>query len=131
MSYDRETTIVETELHLLSAINTGNVEAILRHMHTDWDSFWPGGLGLFNSATGRIGIRETFAIGFLFNLHFQDIKVKVHENTAVVTGYLAGTVTEPNGKTSQVNWRISVIRILQEAEWKIIHWHESSLIVDS
>lgn len=131
MSYDRETTIVETELNLLSAINAGNVEAVLQHMHSDWDSFWAGGLRLFNSATGRVGIRETFEMGFTFTLKFQGLKVKVHENTAVVTGYLVGTVTEPNGKTSQVNWRVSVIRILQEAEWKIIHWHESSLIVDS
>ena len=66
MASDIEAELVETELRLLSAINAGDADVILQHMHPEWSSFWPGGLRLFNSASGYVGIRETFALGFAF-----------------------------------------------------------------
>lgn len=131
MASDIETEVVETELKLLTAINAGDADTVLQHMHPDWSSFWPGGLRLFNSAAGCEGIRETFAMGFAFKMRFQDLNVKIYDNFAIAVGYLAGTATEPDGQISSVTWRITVIRIRIDGEWKIIHWHESPLVGNS
>lgn len=128
MSSEIEIELVQTELKLLCAINKGDTDAVLRHMHPEWNSFWPGGLELFNTAIGHEGIRETFAIGFTFNLSFRDLNVRVFNDTGISTGYLTGTVIEPSGASSEVNWRVSIIRIRQNGEWKAVHWHESSLV---
>ena len=122
-----EIEVEQIELKLLSAMNKGNADAVLRHLHPKWNSFWPGGLRLFDSAMGRDGIRETFAVGFRFNLCFRDLMVTVYENMAITTGYLTGAVIDPSGASSEVNWPVSIIRIRQNGNWKAVHWHESCL----
>ena len=131
MSAKHESQVKEAELELLGAMNAADSEGMFEHLHSNCNSFWPGGQGLYNSEHSREGIEDTFASGFRFDLQYQDLDVEVYGNAAVVTGYLFGTASTPDGTTSRVNWRISIVRIRHGGKWKTVHWHEYPLMDES
>ena len=56
------------------------------------------------------------------------MEVKVYGgDTAVVTGYLVGTTTVPNGTTNQLSDRRTAVMIKQGGQWKEVRHHQSPL----
>ena len=112
----------------LSALNAGDVTALLPYYHSEETSF--GGLG--DLLTEGIHTKEFmtafFESGFKTDLQWRHMKVKVFGKAAVVTGYLTGTVTLPGGTVLPDSWRSSVMWVQQEGEWKIVHFHASELL---
>ncbi len=56
--------------------------------------------------------------------------MRVYGNlTAVPTSYGVGRITSPNGTTRQVNNRRTAMLIKQVGQWKVVHRHQSRLVI--
>ncbi len=87
-----------------AALNAGDWNALSRYRMPEQSMFSRGGQ-LLNSATSLAEQRNSFlpvTAGVKFNFQLRHMEVKVCGNTAIVTGYLLGTSTSPNGTTNQL-----------------------------
>ena len=83
-----------------AAFKAGDAAAHVRHHLAEHSLFDAGGglLEEFDSLEEEENnLQADFAAGLKFNLQLRHLKVKVYGNTAVVTGYVVGTVTSPDG----------------------------------
>ncbi len=111
------------------AINSGNGAAVARHRIPEYSVFVGGGLLDRSSSTAEQ--RDEFQAltdgGRKLNLRIQHMDVRVYGNTAVVTGYLTGTNTAPDGTVTQTRERRTGVLIKQGGQWKEVHRHASPL----
>ena len=70
-------------------------------------------------------MQEGIDAGSKLNLQLTHLDVKVYGNTAVVTGYVVGTTTDPDGETQSVMNRRTAVLIKQGNKWKEVHLHSS------
>ncbi len=76
----------------------------------------------------RQAFQATRDAGLKFNVQDRHIDVRVYGNsTAVATSYRVGTITFPDGRTAQINNRITTVLVKQGGQWKIAHVHDSPL----
>jgi len=61
------------------------------------------------------------------NFQARHLEVKVYGETALVTGYVVGSQTLPNGTTQQISLRRSAVWLKQGGQWKEIHAHLSPM----
>ncbi len=117
----------ETLEHFV-ALNAGDAAAHVQHHMPQASSFGPAG-GLLQEANSReeqrTDLQAQFDTGFKFNLQLRHLKVKVYGDAAVVTGYVVGTVTLPDGSTQQVMDQRTAVLIKQGGQWKEVHSHSS------
>ena len=111
------------------ALNAGNVNAFIPYYPSESSVFAGGGLlERFDSLEER---RNDFQAGVdagqKLNLQLQHMDVKVYGNAAVVTGYLTGTNTAPDGTVTQTRERRTGVLIKQGGQWKEVHRHASPL----
>jgi len=108
--------------------NAGDAKAHIAHHMPYHTAFGPGG-GLLNVSHTRKeqvkGLQATFDAGTKFNFEIAHLDAKVYGNAAVVTGYVVGTVTNPDGTTQQVRARRTAVLIKKGNEWKEVHNHIS------
>ena len=114
-----------------AAINAGDSSAVMQYRSPEWSSFSrPGGLLDIPTASlqeqknaldaqVRAGVRRNYGITHM--------EVKVYGNTAVVTGYLTGSRTQPNGTVVQMRDRRTAVFVKQGSQWKEVHRHQSPL----
>jgi ketosteroid isomerase-like protein len=81
------------------------------------------------SAVSTLTAGSSRCSGFKFNFELRHLEVKVYGDAAVVTGYVMGTVTSPEGTTEQFTTRRTAVLIKQGGEWKEAHAHSSPLTV--
>ena len=62
------------------------------------------------------------------DLQLRHLNVKVYGNVAVVTGYVVGTETSPDGTTEEVANRRTAVLVKQGGQWKEAHIHISPLV---
>ncbi len=74
-------------------------------------------------------MKADYDSGVRVNLNPVHIEVQVYGNAAVVTCYLVGTVTGPDGTVEQVTDRRTAVLIKQGGDWKEAHTHASSMVV--
>ena len=113
-------------LDVNAALNAGDVDTVAKYIHPDSNRFNLGGRLLiegFNKDRLKTGIDD----GLNFNRQIRHISVKVYGNAAVVTGYLLGSVTYPNGTISRGTRRFSEVWIKQQGKWIVVHRHDSQL----
>jgi ketosteroid isomerase-like protein len=75
----------------------------------------------------RASWQDQFDAGFKFNFELRHLKVKVYGDAAIVTGYVMGTSTSPDGTTQETTTRRTAVLIKQGGEWKEAHTHISPL----
>ncbi len=112
------------------ALNAGDVNAFIPYYPSE-SSVFAGGrlLGRFHSLEERRdGFQAGVDAGEKFNLQLQHMEVKVYGNAAVVTGYLTGTDTAPDGTVTQVREQRTGVLIKQGGQWKEVHRHSSPLL---
>jgi len=65
-----------------------------------------------------------------FNMQMRNFDVKVYGDTTVTTYYSVGTVQRPGGSPSE-RWslRMTGVWVKQSGEWKLVHRHESPLVL--
>ncbi len=112
-----------------AALNAGDVNAYIQYYPSESSVFAGGGLlGRVHSLEER---RNDFQAGVdagqKLNLQLQHMEVKVYGNAAVVTGYLTGTNTAPDGTVTQTRERRTGVLINQGGQWKEVHRHASPL----
>ncbi len=114
----------------LNAINTAQSEAIARHHLPGHSEFGVTGdkLGISGTYEEQFVRNEgIFAGGFTFDWHNKDLRVQLFDNTALVTGYVVGITTAPDGTVSEINNRRTTVLVKVDGMWKEIHVHNSKL----
>ena len=89
------------------------------------------GVGLLNTSNSPEERRKAFqasvAAGFKRNYQLRNLEVKVYGNTAVVTGYLVGSMTVPNGDVNRWTDLRTGVWVKQGGTWKEVHMHQSPI----
>ena len=112
-----------------AALNAGDADAYIQHRMPEYSVFAGG--GLLNRSTSLEEQKNDFQAevdaGFKYNLQLRHLEVKVYGNTALVTGYVMGTITGPDGTTVQVRNQHSAVWVKQGGQWRRTHRHGSPL----
>jgi uncharacterized protein (TIGR02246 family) len=112
----------------LAALNAGDANAYIQHFMPETSAMV--GTGLISRSHSLEEQKNAFvASGLKRNLQFRHLEVKVYGNTAVVTGYVVGSVITPDGTTSQSRGLRTGVMIKQGGQWKEVHQHRSPLII--
>ena len=122
--------ITKATLEHFAALNAGDADAHVQHHLPEVSSFdFEGGLlEVFEShEQQRASWQDQFDAGFKFNFELRHLKVKVYGDAAIVTGYVMGTSTSPDGTTQETTTRRTAVLIKQGGEWKEAHTHISPL----
>jgi ketosteroid isomerase-like protein len=112
----------------VAAINAGDSSAIQYRSPTR-STFNRGG-GLLSRPTSSIqeqrsALGAEARAGIKRNYQITHMEVEVYGDTAVVTGYLTGTRTQPNGNTIVMRDRRTGVFVKQGGQWKEVHHHQS------
>ncbi len=111
------------------AINSGNGAAVARHRVPGYSIFGGGGLIERSGSIAQQGndIQVQTDAGWKRDYRIQHLEVKVYGNAAVVTGYMTGTLTVPDGTVIQQRQQRTGVWIKQGGQWKEAHRHASRL----
>ena len=122
--------VKEQVLDFYAAINAGDTEAVLQHLMPEHSSFARVD-GLLSRTTSLEEQKKAFQAsvdaGVKRNYQLKHLEVRVYGDTAVVTKYLTGSRTEPDGTTLHMNHRRTGVWIRQGRVWKEVHSHQSPL----
>jgi len=114
-----------------AALNSGNGTAMAQHRIPEYSVF--GGGGLIDRSSSIAQQRDDFQAladaGRKLNLRIQNLEVRVYGNAAVVTGYLTGTNTAPDGTVNQQRQQRTGVWIKQGEQWREVHRHSSPLLL--
>jgi len=122
--------VKEEVLDFFAAANAGDTEAVFQHHMPEHSSFGRGD-GLLSRITSLEEQKRAFQAsvdaGVKRNYQLKHLEVRVYGDTAVVTFYLTGPRTEPDGTTLYMNHRRTGVWIRQGRVWKEVHSHQSPL----
>jgi len=112
-----------------AAINSGNGAAMAQHRIPEYSVFAGGGLidRSSSSAQQRDDFQALADAGRKLNLRIQHLDIRVYGNAAVVTGYLMGTNTAPDGTVNQQRQQRTGVWIKQGGQWREVHRHAAQL----
>ncbi len=115
-------------LEHFALLNAGDVAAhIQQHLpggsNFD-DGVWEEGKSLEDQIAS---LQEDFDAGVKVDITVRDLKVKVYGDAAVVTCYLDGTLTSPDGTAEEFTAARSAFLIRQEGRWLEAHRHISTV----
>ncbi len=115
-----------------AALNAGDAETVFQYRIAERNFFAPGGGFLFTPTSSLEEQKKSFQnqvnAGRKRNFQLRHMEVKVYGNTAVVTGYVVGTTTQPNGNTNLITGRRRTgVMVKQGGQWKEVHYHQSAL----
>jgi len=119
-------------LEHFAVFNAGDAAAHIQQHLPDASNFPAEGLlKEFQSREDQIAsLQADFDAGLKADLTVRDLKVRVYGDAAVVTGYVVGTVTSPDGTTEEVSSRRSAFLIRQGGRWLEAHSHASPLTTE-
>ena len=124
--------VKEQVLDFFAAANAGDTETVYQHHMPEQSSFGRGD-GLLSRTTSLEEQKRAFQAsvdaGVKRNYQLKHLEVRVYGDTAVVTFYLTGPRTEPDGTILQMNHRRTGVWIKQGRLWKEVHSHQSPLDV--
>lgn len=107
--------------NMLSAGNTGDIEAFEQFFMADNTVFGPDGgpRSMFKSDSAQ----SEFKAGMRYKLRWRNLDVKVYGTT----GYATGAITYPDGTAQLGSWRTSLVWVKTNDKWKVAHDHTSEL----
>jgi len=107
--------------------NAGDAKAHMAHHMPYHTQFAFGGLlTVRHSREEQIkSMQAGIDAGLKLNLSLAHLDVKVYGKAAVVTGYVVGTGTGPDGNTFQVRTQRTAVLIKEGNDWKEVHVHSS------
>ncbi len=107
--------------------NAGDAKAHMAHHMPYHTQFAGGGLLIVSHSRDEQvkSIQATFDAGVKLNLDLAHLDVKVYGNAAVVTGYVVGTATNPDGTTSESRAQRTAVLIKEGNDWKEVHVHSA------
>ncbi len=112
-----------------AALNSGNGAAMARYRIPEYSVFAGGGLIDRSSSTAqqRDDFQALADAGRKLNLRIQHLDIRVYGNASVVTGYLMGTNTAPDGTVNQQRQQRTGVWIKQGGQWREVHRHAAQL----
>ncbi len=112
-----------------AALNSGNAAGYAQHRIPGYSIF--GGGGLIERSGSVAQQRDDFQAladaGRKLDLELKHMEIRVYGNAAVVTGYLVGRNTAPDGTVNQTREQSTRVWIKQGGQWKEAHRHSSQL----
>ena len=115
---------------LFAAVNAGDANGRVSRRMPEYSNFGRGGGLLDRSASPeerRRAFQASVDAGVKRNYQLRNVEVKVYGNTAVVTAYLVGTRTAPNGDILRWTDRRTGVWVKQGGTWREAHMHQSPL----
>ena len=119
--------IKKATLEHFATQNAGDAKAHMAH-HMPYHTQFTGGGLLIVSHTREEQVKslqEAFDAGLKLSLNLAHLEVKVYGKAAVVTAYVVGTVTNPDGTTSGSRGQRTAVLIKDGNEWREVHVHIS------
>ena len=117
-------------LKYITSVNAGDAEGRTVGRSPDWSTFNRGGALLARTASleeQKKAFKASVDAGVKRNYQLRNLEVKVYGNTAVVTSYLVGTRTAPNGDIARWTDRRTGVLVKQGGEWREVHLHQSPI----
>ena len=117
-----------TVLNYITSVNAGDAEGRTAGRSPDWSTFNRGGALLARTASleeQKKAFQASVDAGVKRNYQLRNLEVKVYGNTAVVTSYLVGTRTAPNGDIARWTDRRTGVLVKQGGTWREVHLHQS------
>jgi len=113
----------------ITALNTGDANAYVQARMPEYSVFGGGGfIQRFHSLEEqRNGFQGLVDSGVKLIRQIRHLDVKVYGNAAVVTCYVVGTTTGPDGTTQSLNNQRTGVWIKQGGQWREAHRHTSPL----
>jgi ketosteroid isomerase-like protein len=110
-------------------LRTHDSQSMAQNYMPDYTNFGRGGGLLIRTATPEEMGKARQAVFDSVNITLQprNVEVQVYGNAAVVTAYLVGSITPPNGETIRVNDRRTGVWTKQGGTWKEVHMHQSPI----
>jgi len=122
--------VKEQVLDFFAAVNAGDREAVFQHQMPERSNFGRVD-GLLSRTTSLEEQKRAFQAsvdaGVKRIYQLKHLEVTVYGDTAVVTCYLTGPRTEPDGTTLHMHHRRTGVWIRQGRVWKEVHSHLSPL----
>ena len=111
-----------------AVLNSGDVDARVLHYLPDASGFSMHGGPLVSEGLDPQRAKANRDADRKHSLECRDLRVRIYGDTAVITFYVSGTITPPDGKPQVINGRSTSVRIRHEGSWKIAHTHGSPLV---
>ncbi len=113
----------------VAALNAGDANAYVQSRMPEYSVFAGGGLiEKFHSLEEqRNGFQGLVDSGVRLSRQIRHLDVKVYGNAAVVTCYVLGTTTGPDGTIEQVRNQRTGVWIKQGGQWREAHRHNSPI----
>jgi ketosteroid isomerase-like protein len=116
-------------LNLFTTLRAHDSQSMGQYYMPDYTDFGRGGGLLIRTATPEEKAKARQALFDTVNITLQprNVEVQVYGNAAVVTAYLVGSITPPNGETIRVSDRRTGVWVKQGGKWKEVHMHQSPI----
>lgn len=119
--------IRDAVLRTFDAYSRESIDDLARQFAARTTGFDADG-GLLKSEEGLRSLLQEFDGAFWNKLTVRNLDVNVHDGVAVSTGYIEViSRSRTNGTSFEHFWRFSDIRVAEQGEWKILHFHFSPL----
>ena len=114
----------------IATLNDDDANTYVQYRIPEYSVFAGGGLiERFHSLEEqRNGFQGRVDSGFRISRQLRHLDVKVYGIAAVVTGYMLGTNTAPDGTVNQQRSQRTGVWIKQGGQWKEVHRHSSPLL---
>ncbi len=131
MAQSAEEEIIAAQHAHFETFRAGDAPAHIAQHAPDKTSFDAVGGLLVEAQSLEEQVRDLQAevdAGTVLNLYLRHLQVRIYGDAAVVTGYIVGTTTNPDGSVGQTMNRRTAVLIRQEGEWKEVHSHASPVV---
>ena len=123
-----EEEIVAAQHAHFETLRAGDARAHIAEHAPDATSFDAAGGLLVEAQSLEEQVRDLQAVfdaGIILDSYLRHLQVRTYGDAAVVTGYVMGTTTTPDGSVVPVMNRRTAVLIRQGSEWKEVHSHAS------
>jgi ketosteroid isomerase-like protein len=128
VSADDVAAVKEAVLRYLAMLNAGDVETRAKVYLSESTGFgFDGGMLTAGMEDQAVAADP----GQSYDLRCRDLRIYIHKDTAIATGYLVGAVTRMDGPSTRTAGRSTWVLLRQGAEWKLAHTHLSQLSPDA
>jgi ketosteroid isomerase-like protein len=113
---------------LFKSLNETDADAFVKSQRLSRSWFGPSGALLVElGPADRESTQADWDKGWEYNISTRHIDVKVYGDVAVVTGYLEGRSTSPDGTKSRGTYRMTLVWVKRDGQWNVVHRHQSQL----
>lgn len=116
----------QAEAAFRTALKEGDVGTIMRLNYPEGHAFFLDN-NLLMPDPDQQGWEQLFAAGIKFDLQLRHEAIKIFGDSAVVTGYVVGSIINPAASTLTGTWRYTGVWFKTDQGWQYYHAHFSAL----